>query len=273
MDPEDDDDVDQIAPPEDAAGVAVRREGRVARVSLDPGGRPFTLTLDSVGALLRVWSWVAEAGVSVVVVSGNEKAWCVGGDITAFAGSERPQDYIDELADHLHRLISEITRAGAVCIAAVDGVVAGAGTPLAAAADVLIATDRARFTLGYTKIALSPDGGTSLLTATVGLHATLYAALLNPTWTAEEAHRRGLVAEVVPPSALSARCGEVARQLAALPAAPLAATKRLIREHALPDPETALRRELLGVREAAATGDAREAFRAFLEKRPPRFGT
>ena len=256
-----------------AHGVRVERDDRVATVHLGSTGRPFTLTVESVGALQRVWGWVRRSGVAVVVVRGTEQAWCVGGDISVFAGKGRPDDYIDDLADVLHRLVSEITRSDAICIAAIDGAVAGAGTPLAAAADVLVASERARFTLGYTRLALTPDGGTTLLSATVGLHATLHAALLNPTWSAREAQRRGLVAEVVPVDDLVRATDEMAALLAGLPSAPLAATKRLIRERALPGAESALRAEAVELRRAAATAQAREGFVAFVEKRPPRFPT
>ena len=257
--------------PAAAHGVRVDRDGRVATVHLGSPDRPFTLTVESVAELQRVWRWVRSSGIPVVILRGTERGWCVGGDISVFAEHEQPEDYIDDLADALHRLVSEITRSDAICIAAIDGVVAGAGTPLAAAADVLVASERARFTLGYTRLALTPDGGTTLLSATVGLHATLHAALLNPTWSALEAQRRGLVAEVVAVEELVRTAEAMAARLAALPSAPLAATKRLIRQRALPDAEAALRSEAMEVRRAAGTPQAREAFTAFMAKRSPRF--
>ena len=61
--------------------------------------------------------------------------------------------------------------------------------PLAAVADVVLAGASARFTLAYTKIGLSPDGGSSLLSASLGLHRALHLALLNPILTAQQASR------------------------------------------------------------------------------------
>ena len=86
----------------------------------------------------------------------------------------------------------------AVVVSAVHGTAASAGVPLAAAADVVLAGASAQFTLAYTKIGLSPDGGSSLLTASLGLHRTLHLALLNPVLTAKQAQSAGLVAEVHP---------------------------------------------------------------------------
>ncbi len=90
---------------------------------------------------------------------------------------------------------------------------AGAGVPLAAAADVVLAGASARFTLAYTKIGLSPDGGSSLLTAPLGLHRALHLALLNPVLTAQQAQAAGLVAEVHPDDELDAAVDLVVTQL------------------------------------------------------------
>jgi 2-(1,2-epoxy-1,2-dihydrophenyl)acetyl-CoA isomerase len=154
----------------------------------------------------------------------------------------------------------------------VQGVAAGAAVPLAAAADIVLAGRSARFTLGYTKIGFSVDGGSSLLTSSLGLHRALHLALLNPVLSAEQAQAVGLVAQVHDDGALDAAVDEVVRQLLAGSATAQAATKRLIRTAAQAAPETALRAETLAVRTAAGSPDGREGVAAFLAKRPPSFG-
>ncbi|MCR6485074.1 enoyl-CoA hydratase-related protein [Amycolatopsis sp. OK19-0408] len=90
------------------------------------------------------------------------------------------------------------------------------GNPLGpSTVDELVAGTSARFTLAHTKLGFSPDGGSSPLTASLGLHRAPALALLNPVVTAEEAHRLGLGAQV--------------------------ATKRLLRETAVPAAEAASR--------------------------------
>jgi 2-(1,2-epoxy-1,2-dihydrophenyl)acetyl-CoA isomerase len=148
---------------------------------------------------------------------------------------------------------------------------AGAGFPLAAAADVVLAGRSARFTLGYTRIGFSVDGGTSLLVHSLGLHRALRLALLNDVLTAEELYAAGLLARVVDDEDLPATVEQVVAQLASGPAAAQAATKRLLRTAAEEAPESALRAEALSIRERAAEPDGREGVRAFLEKRSPRF--
>ena len=129
----------------------------------------------------------------------------------------------------------------------------------------------ARFTLAYTRIGLSPDGGSSLLTASLGLHRALHLALLNPVLTAEQAHAAGLVAEVHPDDELDAAVDRVVRTLLAGSRTAQVAAKRLLREVAVPWEEGALRRETLSIRACAAGPDGREGVRAFLAKRSPDF--
>ncbi|MFJ8815201.1 enoyl-CoA hydratase-related protein [Amycolatopsis thermoflava] len=125
--------------------------------------------------------------------------------------------------------------------------------------------------LAYTKLGFSPDGGTSLLTASLGLHRTLRLALLNPVVTAEEAHALGLVAQVCPDADLDAAAEEVRAAVVGGIASRPVATKRLLRETATPAAEVALRREPVSIRARAASPDGREGVAAFQDKRPPRF--
>jgi 2-(1,2-epoxy-1,2-dihydrophenyl)acetyl-CoA isomerase len=99
----------------------------------------------------------------VVVLRSEGRAFSVGGDVGSFAAADDRERLVDDLAETLHRTISHLHRMDAVVLAVVQGVAAGAGVALAAAADVVLAGESARFTLAYTKVGLSPDGGSSLL--------------------------------------------------------------------------------------------------------------
>jgi 2-(1,2-epoxy-1,2-dihydrophenyl)acetyl-CoA isomerase len=94
----------------------------------------------------------------VVVLRGEGRAFSFGGDVSAFAAADDPELLVDDLAETLHRTVSDLHRMDAVVVSVVHGTAAGAGVPLAAAADVVLAGASARFTLAYTKIGLSPDG-------------------------------------------------------------------------------------------------------------------
>jgi len=149
----------------------------------------------------------------VVLLRSEGRAFSVGGDVRAFAAAEDREQFVDDLAESLHRIVSDLHRMDAVVVCAVQGMAAGAGVPIAAAADVVLAAESARFTLAYTKLGYSPDGGSTLLTASIGLHRALHLALLNPVLSAAEAMAAGLVAEVHPDEELDAAVERVVTQL------------------------------------------------------------
>ncbi len=253
------------------SAVSYEQADGVARIRLIDGERGNPLNQASVDELARAVRRARAEDVHVVVLSAEGRAFSVGGDVSAFAAAEDTEQMVDDLAEALHRIVSDLHRMDAVVVSAVQGTAAGAGVPLAAAADLVLAAASARFTLAYTRIGFSPDGGSSLLTASIGLHRALQLALLNPVLSAEEARSIGLIARVHPDGELDAAVEEVVRLLRSGSRTAQVAAKRLLREAALPNAEGALRRETLSVRARAASPDGREGVRAFLEKRPPSF--
>lgn len=246
------------------------RDG-AAWITMTDGDRGNTLTMESGTELLAAVRRAQSDRARVLVLRATGRFFSAGGDIGGFASSTDITWELDDLAECLHRIVSELVRSDAVVVAAVHGMAAGAGFPLAAAADIVLAGQSARFTLGYTKLGFSVDGGSSQLVHTLGLHRTLRLALLNDVLTADEAHAAGLVARVVPDDELTAFTEDMVAQLLAGPAAAQADVKRLMREAAEPAPESALRRETLAIRRNAAGPDGREGVAAFLGKRSPRF--
>ena len=232
-------------------------------------GNPFNL--DSVADLRRAVASAKAADLGVIVIRAEGKSFSVGGDLGAFQAAADPGAYLDDLAEGLHREVSELMHLDAIVISAVQGIAAGAGVAFAACADLVLASESARFTMAYTKVGLTPDGGSSLLVESIGLHRTLYLALLNPLLTAREAYLAGFVSEVHTDESFEEGLNQVVAQLVAGSRPALVEAKRLIRTQGSPAPEAALRREVLAMREAAGSPDGAEGVVAFLEKRPPVF--
>lgn len=252
-------------------GVRYELASGAARIALAAPDRGNALDQDLAAALLDAVRRARTDDARVVVLRGEGRAFCVGGDVGSFAAAENREHMVDDLAETLHRTVSDLYRMDAIVVSAVQGVAAGAGVPLAAAADIVLAAASARFTLAYTRIGLSPDGGSSLLTASLGLHRALHLALLNPMLSAEQARAAGLVAEVHPDDELDAAVDTVVDQLLAGSRTAQVAAKRLLREVALPWAEGALRRETLSIRACAAGPDGREGVDAFVAKRQPTY--
>ncbi|KAA1428275.1 enoyl-CoA hydratase/isomerase family protein [Nocardioides antri] len=210
-------------------------------------------------------------GARVIVLAAEGRFFSVGGDLGIFSDADDPGALLLDLAESVHRVITELVRGDAVVVSVVQGTAAGGGFPLAAAADVVLAADTAKFSLAYAKVGLSPDCGGSLLVHTLGLHRVLRLALLGDLLTAQEAYDAGLVARVVPAADLAATADDlVATLLAGSPEA-FAAAKRLVRDAADATTESALRREAQSISALAGSPNGREGIAAFLEKRAPRF--
>lgn len=243
----------------------------VARITLADAERGNPVHLDSVAALHDAVRRARRDAAKVVVLAAEGRFFSVGGDLGAFSAAEDVETFIDDLAEALHRVVGELVRSEAVVVSVVQGTAAGAGFPLAAVGDIVLAADSAKFGLAYTKVGLSPDGGSSLLVHTLGLHRTLRLALLGDLLTAQEAHAAGLVARVVPAEELADVTEQVVATLAAGSRTANAAAKRLLREAVVPAPEAALRKETLSIRALAGSPDGREGVAAFVEKRAPKF--
>jgi 2-(1,2-epoxy-1,2-dihydrophenyl)acetyl-CoA isomerase len=157
-------------------------------------------------------------------------------------------------------------------IAAVNGVAAGAGCNLALGCDLIVASDRARFTEIFAKRGLVLDfGGSWLLPRLVGLHKAKELAFLADIIDAAEAERLGLLNRVVAHDQLAGEVAALAQRIAAMPPLQLAVIKRQLNDGLNRSMSEAV--EFEGVAQAlvSGSGDAAEAMLAFLKKREPRF--
>jgi 2-(1,2-epoxy-1,2-dihydrophenyl)acetyl-CoA isomerase len=243
-----------------------------ARITLTDGDAGNPLHPESGRALFEAVLRAKADGARVIVLAAEGRFFSVGGDLGTFGQAADPEPMLLELAEAAHRIVVELVRGDAIVVSVVQGTAAGIGFPLAAAGDIVLAADTAKFSLAYAKVGLSPDGGGSLLVHTLGLHRVLRLGLLGDLLTAQEAYDAGLVARVVPADQLAATTDEVVASLLAGSGRALAAVKRLVRDAAEPAPETALRKEAVSISRLGGSADGQEGIAAFLEKRAPRFG-
>jgi 2-(1,2-epoxy-1,2-dihydrophenyl)acetyl-CoA isomerase len=216
--------------------------------------------------------------VRAVILGGAGGGFMAGGDIRSFHGwLDVPRAEIgarfERLIHDFHRTLVLMRRLPKPIVARVHGPVAGAGMSLLMACDLAVAAEDAFFTLAYCHLGTSPDGGaTWFLPRHVGLKKATEIALLGDRFGAAEALRLGLVNAVAPAAELEARATALAQRLAAGPAAAYAATKRLLQQSIDTSFESQLQAEADAFAGCAATDDFGEGVRAFIEKRPPRFG-
>jgi 2-(1,2-epoxy-1,2-dihydrophenyl)acetyl-CoA isomerase len=210
--------------------------------------------------------------VRVVVLSGEGRDFCVGGDLAYFAGIDDIEPEILRLAIDFHAAIEALRGLGAPLIAGVQGAAAGGGLSLVCACDLVLAGESARFTMAYTAAGLSPDGGASwFLPRIVGLRLATEMLLTNRVLSAAEAEAAGIVSTVVPDDALDAEVEALADRLRAGATGALASVKRLLQASATAALGEQLEAEARAIAANAARPDGREGVAAFLARRPPAF--
>ncbi|HUZ09956.1 MAG TPA: enoyl-CoA hydratase-related protein [Acidimicrobiales bacterium] len=211
--------------------------------------------------------------VRVVLLTSAGKVFCGGGDIAEFAeqGDRLPQ-HVARVTHDLHGAIQAFSTMDAPLVIAVGGSAGGAGLSLVSAGDLVLAGARAKFTMAYTRVGLTPDGSSSFyLARVVGLRRAMDLVLTNRVLTATEAEAWGLVNRVVADEELAEAAEELARGIASGPTAAYGAAKRLLLRGATSDLADAMARESEEISRVSRTPDAIEAVSAFLEKREARF--
>ena len=210
----------------------------------------------------------------VLLLSGEGKNFCAGGDVRAFASKgEKLPDYIRQAPAYLQNAVTGLLRLEAPVITSVQGFAAGGGGfGLVCASDIVIAGESAKFLAGATRVAMAPDAGVSVtLSRLVGLRRAMAILLTNPVISAAEALDIGIVTKVVPDAELAEASMAMARELAAGAPKALAATKRLVWAGTGTSIEQCLSEEARTVSELSGMADAREGLAAVIERRKPVF--
>ncbi|WP_030664892.1 enoyl-CoA hydratase-related protein [Streptomyces cellulosae] len=254
-------------------GIEIDDDG-LARVTLRRGEAGNAIDLDMARGLLDAARVCAQEAVRAVLLTGEGKSFCVGGDLREFSrlSGETLEKHLTAVTDALHDALRTFAEGDAPVVAAVQGAVAGAGIGLAAAADVTLADADASFTAAYTGIGYSPDAGVSwFLPRLVGPKRALDLLLTNRRVPAAEAEAIGLVSRVVAPDRLAAEAARTAEALRRGPTTAFGVTRRLVAAGLTSDLGPHLDQEARALAAAAASDTGREGVAAFLGKRAPDF--
>jgi enoyl-CoA hydratase len=250
--------------------ILVRTEGHVGIVTLN---RPQALNALS-SALMdelsdAVSTFEADAQIRCIIITGSEKAFAAGADITEMAGLGFVDAYTQ---DFITTNWERVARARKPVIAAVAGFALGGGCELAMMCDFIIAADNAKFGQPEINLGIGPGaGGTQRLARAVGKPKAMDLCLTGRMMDAAEAERSGLVARVVPLAELMSETMKCAQKITS---ASLASTM-MVKESVNTAFETTLAQGIHLERRLFhamfATADQKEGMAAFVEKRKPDF--
>ena len=212
--------------------------------------------------------------VRVVVLTGEGRAFCAGGDVNFMAELVERNDSEEfaRLLGAARRVILAIRHMTKPVIASINGPASGAGFNLALACDLRIASSDATFTQSFVRLGFHPDwGGTYFLPRMVSSNIACELFFLGDTIDAEQALRLGLINRVVAPEELAAETRKLAERLRDGAAVSIAAAKHAVYASEHDTLERMLQYEVEAQIRCFESEDGREGVRAFLEKRPPQF--
>jgi enoyl-CoA hydratase/carnithine racemase len=208
-----------------------------------------------------------EPATRVIVLRGEGDMFTAGNDVGEFAMMATGA-FNDER--HVSRFVDAIARSTRPLVAAVQGRAVGIGTTMLLHCDFVVLGEDAKLSTPFVGLALVPEAASSLLLPLRIGYARAYEMFaLGEAMDAKTALQLGVANRVVPLDRLHAEAASIAARLARLPAGSLAATKRLMRNAEVLSAQIGAESRIFA--ERLTTAEAREAFTAFAEKRPPDF--
>ena len=253
------------------ASVLSSQSGDVVTLSLNRPDRLNALDGEMADALcVAIKAIENNAFARVVVLRGEGRSFCAGGDVAAMhAHRDNLPAFIEKTIDPFHACVLGLQRLPMPVIASVHGSLAGGGFSLAMACDLVVATRSARFVVAYPKLGAPADGGLSFfLVQRLGSARGLEVLTTGGELNAEHALKLGLVSRVVEDDELQQETAQWIAEMLALPTQSLSELKTLVAAQSNDALEAHLKREKAAFLRCAATPDFAARIAAFAQKRP-----
>jgi enoyl-CoA hydratase/carnithine racemase len=208
-----------------------------------------------------------DASIRAILIRGSVGIFSAGNDLEDFL--KRPPVGEDPPVFQFLRAISSAEKP---LVASVAGAAVGVGTTLLLHCDLVYAAETATFSLPFSQLGLCPEAASSLLLQRVaGYQSAAEKLMLGEAFDAKEAQRMGFVNRLLPAADVDAFAMQQAQKLAALPASSLRITKQLMKRAAQHEIQTQMTDEGVHFAKMLLAPEAKEAFKAFFEKRKPDF--
>ena len=254
------------------ATIDYQVDDAVATLTLSREERLNALSRELIGETASaIDSFEADGSARVLLVTGAGRAFCAGADIKERA--ENPGDIsLQRTSSIISPLFRRIETLSKVAIAAINGPAIGGGCELAMACDLRIASERATFALPEARLGILPGaGGTQRLPRLIGQGRAKEMMLLGTFIDAQTAHAWGLVNRVTAHEVLMDEARAMADALLRMAPLSLSLIKSAVDLAANAGIDEGLAYEQECSQIVAESEDRREGYRAFVEKRPPRF--
>jgi enoyl-CoA hydratase/carnithine racemase len=247
-----------------AEHIVTEIRGAVLRVAMNRPEKKNALTLEMYEQLCAAFDRASKSDdVRALYITGAPGVFTAGNDLGDFM--KRPPGDADS---PVARFLATLVTFDKPLVAGVDGPAVGLGTTMLLHCDLALATDRARFTLPFTKLGLVPEAAsTFLLPRLVGRQRASAWLMLAQPFDAKEALDAGLVYRVVAPAELDQAGEQLAQQMAAMPREALRLTKSLLRQGTEDAVRAAMTREAAVFVERLKAPETAQAIMDFMTKK------
>jgi methylglutaconyl-CoA hydratase len=254
------------------SSIQLKHDSGIATITLNRPDKRNAITSQLMDELLSALDEVEHASAQVLVLTGAGKAFCAGMDLEelkTLLGKTHDENVKD--STRMASIFRRLYEYPKPTLAAVNGAAIAGGTGLATMCDFTLAVPEAKF--GYTEVRIGfiPAIVSTILVWQVGHKVARDLLLTGRLFNVNEAHRYGLVNEIVPAERLLERARELAGQLLENSPSSLRATKRLINSFLSAQLNTQIAAAVEENARIRTTADFREGITSFLEKRKPRW--
>ena len=245
----------------------------VAHLQLNVPEKLNALSITMLREMREAIGTLSAIGARCLLITGQGRGFCSGADLSdAAAMGGAPPDLKKTLDVYYHPVIEGLYTLPMPVITAVNGVCAGAGTGLALAGDLILAEATTRFNLGFVKIGLMPDAGSTWsLPRRIGSTRALEMALLGDEISGQTALEWNLINRAVAQGTLQDQAKALAKRLAAGPTLAYALTKRALSQSFENTLSDQLEIEGLAQQQAGRSEDFAAGVMGFFTKKPPQF--
>jgi methylglutaconyl-CoA hydratase len=252
--------------------IQLAHDGLIATITLSRPDKRNAISFQLLEEFLQALDAVERSTAQVVILTGAGKAFCAGLDLDelrSLLGRSHDQNVEDSV--RMARIFRRLYDFPKPTIAAVNGAAIAGGTGLATMCDFTLAVPEAKF--GYTEVRIGfvPAIVSSILVWQVGHKIARDLLMTGRIFDAAEAHRFGLVNEIVQPEHIVARARELAQLLLENSPSSVRATKKLINGFIANQLDTQIAAAVEDNARIRTTADFREGVTSFLEKRKPRW--
>lgn len=223
--------------------------------------------------LEAIQAFERDTQIDVIMLRGSGSLFMAGGDVGYFYKNlDTLSAEVEGIINTVHQFIEAIVNSPKPVVAAVHGSVAGIGMSFMLACDLVMAAEGTKFTTAYSKIGITPDGGsTYFLPRIVGPKKAKELIMLSTLLDTDQAKDMGLINFVVPAAHLTDEAARLAQKLTKGPRLAYAKVKALVNQSMENDLTAQLNLEKQSFKDSTATKDFKEGVTAFVKKQKPEF--